>query len=463
MRNNYTPLAKYNNANSLGGNVNPVAGLNINNLGMTANWDQQKKNNFKSFNGEAAYPQGDYFTQCNNDQKKGEMFKTKMANSNSKKNILDERNTTVPLKIDYRKDIGFVNRKKQEASPIIKKQDGKDHLSKWEYALLSKSQDIQQFGSIRPITVDKTHKQDHQQTKKRREYSTTHKHIKYNSISNNPNSDDIKTYKPITKQQKQKIRYELEESKKVIIGEKVSSSNDLSKSWYKYYKYDGKLQTSDGEEDIFRMKTPKTDTNFAEDFERATNNENHIKNKKQPAQQHLGFTESSSPNLKNLGLKHDYDYTKKGQTMIVAPLQGFNSLKNVQSMQKIKAAAGFNYPTNGNKQSYRDLSETDKGVKNGFIYCIKCQKNIGPGSKVIFHRPAYKKGHKDIDTKGVCNSLFVQMLDCIKIDPYSISGKINCPGCKVLLGESKFSGLKCLCGHTQVPAYQLYKSKVLLK
>lgn len=104
-------------------------------------------------------------------------------------------------------------------------------------------------------------------------------------------------------------------------------------------------------------------------------------------------------------------------------------------------------------------SENEKILTRQFVFCLHCKKNLGPGNRVIPHTGADGKEGEG----GPCDVVFVKKFDWVKMDPYSMSAKIQCPSCHSVIGDSKFTGVKCGCGHHEVPGYSLLKNKILFK
>jgi hypothetical protein len=104
-------------------------------------------------------------------------------------------------------------------------------------------------------------------------------------------------------------------------------------------------------------------------------------------------------------------------------------------------------------------SENEKIATRQFVFCGNCKKNLGPGNRVIPHNGPDGKEEKS----GACDVVFVKRFDWVKMDPYSMSAKIQCPGCHYVIGDSKLGGVKCGCGHHEVPGYSLLKNKILFK
>lgn len=104
-------------------------------------------------------------------------------------------------------------------------------------------------------------------------------------------------------------------------------------------------------------------------------------------------------------------------------------------------------------------SENEKIATRQFVFCMHCKKNLGPGNRVIPHSGV---DGKEEGTKA-CDVVFVKRFDWVKMDPYSMSAKIQCPSCHSVIGDSKLGGVKCGCGHHEVPGYSLLKNKILFK
>jgi hypothetical protein len=74
--------------------------------------------------------------------------------------------------------------------------------------------------------------------------------------------------------------------------------------------------------------------------------------------------------------------------------------------------------------------------------------------------------HKDFKTADQfygCTGIFCRMKEYMRFDTSSNGGQILCPGCQKHVGQAKMSGIKCGCGFFQVPGYQLWKSRVVVK
>ena len=74
--------------------------------------------------------------------------------------------------------------------------------------------------------------------------------------------------------------------------------------------------------------------------------------------------------------------------------------------------------------------------------------------------------HKDfssVDQFYGCTGVFCKMKDYMRFDTSSNGGQILCPSCHKHVGQAKLSGIKCGCGFFQVPGFQLWKSRVVVK
>lgn len=61
-----------------------------------------------------------------------------------------------------------------------------------------------------------------------------------------------------------------------------------------------------------------------------------------------------------------------------------------------------------------------------------------------------------------CNGVFLKSSDWVKFNCIDKSGKVACPKCRSIVGLVKLSGLKCGCGHWNMPGFQILKKQVNL-
>lgn len=75
----------------------------------------------------------------------------------------------------------------------------------------------------------------------------------------------------------------------------------------------------------------------------------------------------------------------------------------------------------------------------------------------------YSRLKPRIDTEPrECNSIFLKRPEWMRFYTINNGSHVGCPQCKVNVGVVKLSGLKCSCGHWNVPGYQLLRKNVKL-
>lgn len=76
---------------------------------------------------------------------------------------------------------------------------------------------------------------------------------------------------------------------------------------------------------------------------------------------------------------------------------------------------------------------------------------------------SYSRMNARLDTHPRnCNVVFVYKTKWMNFYSGDNTAHINCPGCKVRIGQAKSSGLRCSCGHWNVPGYTILKDRVKL-
>lgn len=76
----------------------------------------------------------------------------------------------------------------------------------------------------------------------------------------------------------------------------------------------------------------------------------------------------------------------------------------------------------------------------------------------------YSRLQPRIDTKPIdCNSVFLRKPNWVRMYTIVNQEKVGCPGCGTRVGTVKLSGLKCSCGHWNVPGYQIIRKFVKVK
>ena len=75
----------------------------------------------------------------------------------------------------------------------------------------------------------------------------------------------------------------------------------------------------------------------------------------------------------------------------------------------------------------------------------------------------YSRLNARIDTNPrQCDKVFVYKTKWMNFYPGDNIAHINCPNCKVRVGQAKSSGLRCNCGHWNIPGYAILKDRVRL-
>ena len=75
----------------------------------------------------------------------------------------------------------------------------------------------------------------------------------------------------------------------------------------------------------------------------------------------------------------------------------------------------------------------------------------------------YSRLNARINTNPIqCDKVFVFKTKWMNFYPGDNIAHINCPSCKVRVGQAKTSGLRCNCGHWNIPGYALLKDRVRL-
>lgn len=59
-----------------------------------------------------------------------------------------------------------------------------------------------------------------------------------------------------------------------------------------------------------------------------------------------------------------------------------------------------------------------------------------------------------------CDGVFMKKPEWMRFHVINNGCKATCPNCKIRIGNVKLSGLKCGCGHMQMPGYQILKKCV---
>lgn len=85
--------------------------------------------------------------------------------------------------------------------------------------------------------------------------------------------------------------------------------------------------------------------------------------------------------------------------------------------------------------------------------CGKCNFLLFPASEILQHKPNLQSQFESCKEK----TFFIGRKPWIRYDSSSNTSKMLCPNpkCRTVIGEIKLSGIRCACGHWQIPGFQV--------